>query len=392
MKAIQELKVLDFSSGMAGPFATSHLKDFGAEVVKVEHSEEGDYARSIKTIDGSPSGYFANFNRGKKSIAINFYKAESRKIVLKLIEDTDIIVVDFRDKNYRALDISYSDVKKINKKIVYASVSGFGENSVIENIEGYDNTVQAMAGTMDLTGFPQGVPTKVGASIGDGLAALNLSLGILMAQYHSKKTGKGQKIEVSKLASLYAINEGAVLTKSMLNENCSRVGNTDVTIAPYDVYESNDGYISIGVASEPVWPRMCKSLGFNELIVEEKYMDNELRIKNYTELRQVIEGFTRENNNHDLEKMMLGEGVPCSPVLSIGEILSHPQIQERAMAQEITYKKKEHIVFGQAMKIGKEKIVIDKKVAALGEDTVSILSELGYSAEEINEMKVKQII
>jgi CoA:oxalate CoA-transferase len=377
---------------MAGPFATSHLKDFGAEVIKVEHCEEGDNARFIETVDGNPSGYFANFNRGKKSIAIDFYKGESKEIVLKLIKDSDIMVVDFRDKNYRALDISYLDAKEINKKIVYASVSGFGEDSVINNIEGYDNIVQAMAGTMDLTGFPQGVPTKVGASIGDGLAGLNLSLGILMAQYHSKRTGKGQKIEVSKLASLYAINEGAVLSKSMLNESCSRVGNTDVTIAPYDVYKSNDGYISIGVASEPVWPRMCKSLGFDELIKEEKYMDNELRIENYSELRQVIEDFTIGNNNHDLEKMMLGEGVPCSPVLSIGEIINHPQIEDRSMVQELTYKNKEHIVFGQAMKIGKEKIVIEKKVSTLGEDTVSILSELGYSAEEIDEMKVKQII
>ncbi|MCT4632137.1 MAG: CoA transferase [Firmicutes bacterium] len=392
MRPLENIRVLDFSAGMAGPLCTRNLRDFGAEVIKVEHQKDSDYTRDLLTESGRKSGYFTNFNIGKKSITLNYEEEMAWDILKRVIKDVDVILYDNDDENYQKLGINYEEVKKINKKLIYASISGFGESSKFEKIKSHENVIQSLAGAMDLTGFSGDLPTRVGASIGEAMTGLNVSLGILMAVVNSKKTGEGQEVKVSKLASLIAINEVAILTKDILGEVISRAGNTDVTLAPYDVYKSKDGYISIGVASEKAWINFCKTLNLVELMEDQRFVDNESRVNHYKELTDTLGKVMINYENEELESILLPAGVPCSAVLSIDKILKHPQIKDRLMVMEVVDSGSQFRIFGQPMKMDRTPAVIDINTSKKGEDNEDILKSIGYSDLEIENLKSKNII
>ena len=391
MKPLDGLKVIDLTFSYSGPFCTMQLADFGAEVIKIENRDGGDQSRTYFPIKNGYSGFFATYNRGKKSITLDLNKENGKKILKDLVRDADVLVENYKPNTMDKLELGYDELIKINPELIYASISGFGLNGPYKDFSCSDNIAQSVSGIMETTGFPNGQPTKVGVAIGDSLSGLKLCLGILFAYYNKIKTGEGQRVDVAKLDALFAINEPTILYYTALNEECTRAGNSDPTIAPYDVFETKDGFMSIGVASESIWPKFCKAVGMEELIEDDRFTTK--RLENYSMLRPIIEKYTKKRTKEELEKKLLANKVPFGPVLSVAEVMEHPQIKARNMVVEINdpvigkFK-----IPGIPIKLEKSPGIIDKPAPTLGQDTNSILKSIGYSEEEISKLKNERII
>ena len=260
MKVLDGVTVIDFTQTYSGPFCTMQLADFGARVIRIEVKGIDDAARIWPPFsENGESGYYATNNRGKESIALDLKTPEGMEVIKKLIQNADIVVENFKVGKMAQLGLSYADVKKINPEIIYASLTGYGQNGPWNDQPAYDNVIQARSGMMEMTGFPDDVPTKVGPSISDYFGGLNLTLGVVMAYFHKQNTGEGQYIDVAMYDSLFAIMESPILCKDLLNQEATRCGNTDPTLCPYDVYPCKDGYFSVGLAagSDAEWNRFC---------------------------------------------------------------------------------------------------------------------------------------
>ncbi|MCT4565991.1 MAG: CoA transferase [Maledivibacter sp.] len=394
MRPLEGIKVIDFTQEYSGPFCTMQLADFGADVIKIENVECGDQSRTWMPIKDGFSGFYASINRGKRSLTLNLASEEGKEIIKKLVTDADVVVESFKVGTMENLGLGYENLKAINPGLIYATVSGFGIDGPLMDCVCHDNIAQSMSGTMEMTGFPKGEPTKIGINFADNFTGLNLCLGILMAYYNKNKTGVGQRLDVAKLDSLFALNEAPIIFNTMLNEKCSRAGNNDVTIAPYDVFEAQDGYISIGVASESAWPKMCNAIGMPELIEDPRFVDNNGRTSNYDiELRPIVEEYTKKNTKKDIEDILASAGVPCAPVMSVEEIMAHPQLKVRDMVVELEDPELGKFkTAGIPMKLEKTPGAILKPAPKLGQDSNEILKSLGYSEEEINRFHEKGIV
>lgn len=394
MRPLEGVKVIDFTEEYSGPFCTMQLADFGADVIKIENVKSGDQSRTWMPMKDGFSGFYASCNRGKRSLTLNLESEESKEIIKKLVTDADIVVESFKVGTMENLGLGYEDLKAINPGLIYATVSGFGIDGPLKDCACHDNIAQSMSGTMEMTGFPQGEPTKIGVNFADNFTGLNLCLGILMAYYNKKKTGAGQRLDIAKLDALFALNEGPIMFNTMLNEECSRVGNNDITIAPYDVFETQDGYISIGVASEPMWPKMCNAIGMPELIEDPRFIDNNGRTGNYdAQLRPIVEEYTKRSTKKELEDILVSAGVPCAPVMSVAEIMAHPQLEARDMVVELEDPELGKFkTAGIPIKLEKSFGAILKPAPKLGQDSDEILKSLGYSDEEIKNFHENGIV
>ncbi len=394
MEILKGVTVVDFTQAYSGPFCTMQLADFGARVIKIERGGVGDQSREWSPIENGHSGYYAAINRNKEDLAIDIAKPEGRDLVLKLIEKADIVVENFKVGTLDKMGLGYEEVKKVNPEIIYASISGFGQNGPLKDLAAYDNIVQSMAGVMEMTGFPESVPTRVGPAIGDNFTGLNMSLAILMAYYHKLNTGKGQKIDLAMMDTIFNIMESPILFYTLLGEKVTRSGNNDAgTLVPYDVYQCKDGYFSAGLASDAAWPKFCNTIEMPELIEDEKFKDNEIRCKNYDIITPIIAKFFEDKTKEELQKIFSEAGIPCAPVLTVPEIMEHPQIEARGMLKDMVdpgvgpYK-------AIANPIMMSKTPAELKVGAplLGQDTLKIVKELNYSEEDIKGMIEKEII
>ena len=219
MKVLDGVTVIDFTQTYSGPFCTMQLADFGARVIRIEVKGIDDAARIWPPFsENGESGYYATNNRGKESIALDLKTPEGMEVIKKLIQNADIVVENFKVGKMAQLGLSYADVKKINPEIIYASLTGYGQNGPWNDQPAYDNVIQARSGMMEMTGFPDDVPTKVGPSISDYFGGLNLTLGVVMAYFHKQNTGEGQYIDVAMYDSLFAIMESPILCKDLLNQ------------------------------------------------------------------------------------------------------------------------------------------------------------------------------
>lgn len=394
MKVLEGVKVVDFTQAYSGPFCTMQLGDFGAEVIKIERRGMGDQSREWTPIESGHSGYYAAINRSKKGISLDMSTEEGRKVVIDLYKEADIVVENFKVGTLDKLGLGYDEMKKVNPEIIYASISGFGETGPNKSLAAYDNVVQAMTGIMEMTGFPEGIPTKVGPAIGDNFTGLTMSLAITMAYLNKLNTGKGQKIDVAMYDAIFAILESPILFQTVLGESSTRVGNGDpATLVPYDVYECKDGYFSAGLASDAGWPKFVKAMDRPELMEDPRFVDNDLRCKNYNEFTETVADFFKGKDRAELSEIFTNNGVPCAPVLTIPEVMEHPQIAAREMMQELEDPGiGKYLAIGNPMVLSKTPAVIEKAAPLMGQDTEEVLKGLGYSTEEIKALYEKEIV
>ena len=363
------------------------LADFGARVIKIERNKYGDQSRYWAPInEAGESGYYEAINRGKESITLNIGTPEGLEIAKKLIAKADIMLENFSVGSMEKKGLGYEAVKEINPEIIYGSISGYGQNTTWRKLPAYDNVIQAQTGLMEMTGTADGVPTKVGVSVGDNYTGLEMSLAVALAYYHKLKTGKGQYIDIAMYDTLFEIQEGPILTWELEGVKSTRCGNTDPTLFPYDVYPCKDGYFSPGVAagSKKEWRAFCEAIEMPELLENERWMSNDNRIEDYDELTAKVLPFFAERTKAELKEIFNAHKIPNAPVNTIPELLEDPQLEAREMLVELDspaigkYK-----ATGNPMKMSMTPPVVDRPAPLLGQHTDAVVAELGYSAEEI---------
>ena len=396
MKILEGVTVIDFTQAYSGPFCTMQLADFGARVIKIERRGYGDQAREWTPInDKGESGYFAAINRGKESISLDISKPEGQEIIRRLVKDADIVVENFKVGTLAKMGLSYEDLRKVNPEIIFASISGYGQNGPWAKLAAYDNVIQAMCGMMEMTGFADDVPTKVGPALGDNFTGLTMALGIVMAYYHKLNTGKGQYLDVSMMDTLFGMMESPILTKELLGKELTRCGNTDPTLCPYDVYPCRDGYFSAGLAagSDAEWKRFCTAINMPELLEDARFATNELRLEHYDILTPILTEYFKTKTKAELTEAFNANNIPSSPVNTIPELMDHPQLKARGMLVPMRDDGVgDYLAMGNPMLLSETPAVLEKGAPSMGRDTVSVLKEYGYTDAEIEAFAAGEVV
>lgn len=395
-KALEGLKVLDLTHAYNGPFCTTLLADNGADVLKIE-PPHGDQCRTWGPIDdkSGESGFFAFLNRNKKGITLNLKNEEAREIFYELVKDADVVVENFRPGVSKKLKVDYDTIKDINPGIVYASGSGFGQTGPLKNRPCYDIVAQSMAGMVNLTGFEDSVPTKVGPSIADNVTGIYLCVGVMMALYNKEKTGLGQQVDVSMFDTIFTLLENAIVIQTMKGVTPQRQGNIDPSIAPFDIYATVDGYVAIGVGNDRLFKLFCDLIERPDLLDNPLYATNDLRSQNYRpELQNIIAEWCSNKSKYDIESMCDEIGIPCGPVLDMKEAIDHPHVQAREMMVHQTHPTIGEMYFqGCPIKLSRTPGSVDTPAPLLGEYNEEFYKNvLGFSDEKYKKLIENEVI
>jgi CoA:oxalate CoA-transferase len=325
------LLVLDLTRVLAGPFCTMMLAELGARVIKVEDPRGGDDARRFEPFFNGQSAYFASLNRGKASIALDLKADRDRSIFEKLVRRADVLVENFRPGTLERLGFSYEQLRPVNPRLIYASVSGFGQTGPWSRKPAYDLIVQALGGMMSVTGQEGNPPTKAGTSIGDITGGLFLLTGIAAALYHREKTGEGQQVDVAMLDGQLAILESAVMRYAATGQLPGPMGNRHPSIAPFEPYVTADRPLVIAAGNDTLFGKLCHALGRPDLMQDRRFAGNRERVQHAEELKMVLEDILRAAPAAHWITVLDAVGVPCSLIHNVGEAVAHPQTQARNM-------------------------------------------------------------
>jgi crotonobetainyl-CoA:carnitine CoA-transferase CaiB-like acyl-CoA transferase len=325
---LSHVRVLDFTQVRAGPTCTKILGDFGAEVIRVERPGEVDRAReAFDAVD---------LQRGKKSLVLDLGKPAGLEVVHRLVPLTDVVVENFRPGVKHRLGIDYERLSRLNPRLVYASISGFGQSGPYADRPGYDQIVQGMSGLMSLTGMDTTGPLRVGIPIGDLLAGYFAAMGILVALVERERSGRGQWLDTSLLAALtgsLSFQAGKYLNTG---QTPPPVGNHHPLTSPMGVYRTRDGHLNLAVGSEVMWRRFCEAVGRPELAEDPRFATNQLRIDNRPALNALIEGeVLAAGSTAEWVERLNAAGVACGPIYTVGQIFADPQIQQARLVEEV---------------------------------------------------------
>ena len=392
MKALEGVKVLDLTHAYNGPFCTTLLTDNGADVIKFEPIQ-GDQCRSWGPIDekSGESGFYAFLNRNKKGVTLNLKNEKAREIFYDLVKDADVVVENFRAGVSKKLKVDYETLKEINPSIIYASGSGFGQYGPLSNRPCYDIVAQSMGGMVNMTGFPDSPPTKVGPSIADNVTGIYLCVGVLMALFNRERTGRGQQVDVAMADTIFSLLENAIVTTTMDGVIPQRQGNIDPSIAPFDIYEAKDGYIAIGVGNDRLVKTFCETIGREDLLDDPRYQTNDLRCKNYTNgLQQLISEWVATKGKKEIEDLFDKAGIPCGPVLDMQEAIDHPHFQAREMMVHMDHPTIGEMYFqGCPIKLTETPGSVDTPAPLLGQHNKEVF---GLTDEELESLKAEGVM
>lgn len=393
MKILEGVTVIDFTQAYSGPFCAMQLADFGARVIKVERAGVGDQSREWTPFKNDYSGYYASINRNKESLSLDISSEEGQAIVKKLVKDADIVLENFKYGTLAKMGLDYEELKKINPGIIFASLSGFGQSGPYKKLAAYDNVVQSMCGIMDITGYPDGDPCRVGPGIGDSFTGLLVCNGILMAYLHKVKTGEGQNLNVAMLDALFSIEENAILYKSVENREISRMGTRNAMFAPYDVFSCADGLYTVAVTDEEDFLRLCDAIGKPQLGIDPRFVGNDSRMANYDALMAELTPFFNGKTRVELDRIFTEANVAGGSVQDIPEVIHDEQLVSREMLWEIDDPGIGlHKNMANPVKMSLTPPALKNPSPLLGQDTDHILAELGYTAQQITELHQAKVV
>ena len=383
-KALEDVKILDFTRVFAGPFCTLQLADLGAEVIKVEIPVAGDAIRyDPPRTEGGEGGIFIILNRGKKSITLNLAIERGREICKELVKSVDVVVENFSPRVMDRLGLSYDELKKVNPGLIYASVSGFGHTGPYSARPSYDPIAQAMGGLMSVTGVEGGDPLLTGIAVGDYFPGLYAAIAILAALRHKSRTGEGQRIDISMQDAIWATTAVTTLPAYFLGDGApSRQGNRG------QVYRAKDGHVIISVGNLGQWNNFLRVLEREDLIGLEKYGSWNQRAQHLDELTPIIESWTTQRTVDDVVQTLSDAHLPCSAVPTFEQVLNDPQLHSRGMLTDV-----EQVISGKVkvpgspLKLSKTPVNASPPAPFLGEHNYEVYSNLlGYSEEEIGKL------
>ena len=389
------VRVLDLTRVVAGPYCSMFLGDLGAEVVKVEQPGAGDDTRGWgPPFAGGESAYYLSINRNKQSLALDLKSKRAVELLRQLVKAADVILENFRPGTMERLGLGEKELREINPRLIYASLTGFGADGPMSDWPGYDLIVQAWGGLMSITGTPDGEPVKVGVAIIDLVAGLMLGKAITAALFAREKIGVGQRIDTSLLEAEVAslINVGSNYLVG--GKVPSRWGNAHPNIVPYQSFQTADGYLVIGVASEVIWKRFCEAIAQRDLIDDPRFTDNSKRVENRSELIALLSQIFLQRRNDAWFKLLTGAEVPCAPVQTIDQVFQAPQVLQRDMLIELDHPTAGKVrMAGIPVKFSLTPAAVRLPPPLLGEHNEKILkSWLGLSADSIDELKKAKII
>ncbi len=390
--ALEGLKVLDLTQAMAGPFASMLLGDLGAEIIKIEPLKGDQTRKWVPPYLNGMSSYFLSTNRNKKSIGIDLKSEEGKNIFMKLCETADIIMENFRPGTMEKLGLSYENIKKTRPDIIYCSISGFGSTGPLKDLPGYDLTVLAYSGLLSLNSENDRAPIKFGVPIADITSGLFSDIAILSALVERKNSGKGQYIDMSMLDSNFLELTHQAFYYFGTNNNPEHLGSAHQSIAPYQVYKSFDGYIAIAAGSEKLWNDLLKAINREDLKLDDRFIDNKERVNHRNELEKELNFSLSLFYTEDLIKKLNEYGIPCAPINSINEAVGNSQLKYREMVTKIKGKYGEIPMLGTPFKMSETPGEIKYAPPELGENTDEILKSIGFSHEDINNLKEKMVI
>ena len=379
MKALEGIRVLDFSQVHGASFATMLLSDFGAEVIKVENPAGGDLLRTLPPKTDGYSVYHAYLNRGKKSIAVDLKSEEGKDVIKELVRDVDVVCENFRYGTMEKLGLGYEVLSAINPKLVYATLTGYGRFGPKKERACFDNTAQAASSMLDMTGYGGGAPITMGAQLGNLYGGMHLALGIVLAVINVRKGGEGQRVDVSAADSLFSVLEDGMVDIEFNGHQHIRNGNMSQAIAPYDTYATRDGFVSIGVSTDEQWEKFCRALGLAELLDDPRYATNSLRGEHYLDggLRDKIEAITGKMTKFEIEEILSARKIPCGSVCTAREAMDSEQLKHRQMIIAVPDPAVGEVKMpGIVAKLSATPGAVSKPAPQLGEDTADILAQI----------------
>ena len=394
-KALNGVRVLDMTRVLAGPYCGMLLADMGADVIKIEVPNKGDDSRGFAPQINGESAYFMNLNRNKRGITLNLKNEKGVQVFKELVAKCDILLENFRPGVMEKLGIGYEDLKKINPGLVYGCVSGFGHYGPYSQRPGYDIISQAMGGLMSTTGWPGGEPTRTGTAIGDVLAGLNMTIGVLAAYTSKKETGNGQKVDVALVDSVVSALE--IITQIYIHTGKipEMIGNRYESVYPYDSFKVKNGNIVIACGNDKLFKLLTSLMEQPNLNDDERFYTNVKRVENHALLKPIVEEWLKNMTVDEAVDKILSVGVPAAPINTIDKVVNDPHI---AQAREM-FVNVEHPIAGTTkltgchIKFSETKAEIRTAAPILGQHNFEVLSEvLDYSKEHIQELMENKIL
>ena len=392
--ALEGVRVIDLSHVLAAPTATMFLADLGAEVIHVE-PPSGDDAREFGPFVGKPgkdsSSYFISLNRNKKSMILNLRSEKGKKILRELISVSDVLVENYRATTMRKLGFSWEEIHKINPRIIYASICGFGHDSLPEYASrpSYDMVAQAYSGIVSITGPEGGPPCRVGSSVGDIFAGHQAAIGILAALHYREKTGRGQHYDGAMIDGLFAVLENAVVRYTVTGEIPQPLGSRHPSITPFQGFQTRDSWIIVAVGNDALWSKFCGVIERNDLVDHPAFKSNPLRTRNVKELNDILSVELEKKTTGEWSRIFDEAGLPYSPINNIRDISEDSHIRHRKMLVEVDQPGLGKVrIAGSPIRLSETPGEVYAPAPRLGQHTEEVLQGiLRYSTEEIESLK-----
>ncbi len=388
------VRVVDLTRVMTGPYCTMMLADMGAEVIKIEQPGKGDDTRAWgPPFSEGEANYYLSVNRNKRSIALDLKSEGGKAILWKMIETADVFIENFSPGTIGRLGFDYDAVAARRPEIVYCSISGFGQTGPGRNWTAYDLILQGMSGIMSLTGEEDGPPTRVGIPIADMTAGMFAAYAIVAALFRKASGGGGEFIDTSLLGAQVSMLVYYTVNYHMAGIVAKRVGNRHQTIAPYDTYETADGFICLAIGNDALWGRLCGVLGWPERATDPRYARNQDRLARYEEVTAMIADTFRTMTTAELLELLGSVNVPCGPISSIDEVFANPQVQHERLARIVEHPTIGPLtVPGMPYHLRSADLEVTMPPPLLGEHTDAILGELGFDDGAIAELRANGAI
>ncbi|MCR0980452.1 CaiB/BaiF CoA transferase family protein [Roseomonas populi] len=393
--ALNGLKVLDLTRVLAGPTCTQMLGDLGAEVIKIERPGAGDDTRGFAppyVPNTRESAYFVGVNRNKKSVTLDIAKPEGQAIIHKLLGECDILVENFKVGALAKYGLGWDELKDRYPRLIYCSITGFGQTGPYAPRPGYDALIQAMGGVMSITGDIEGEPQKVGVPVADLFSGLYGCIGILAAVNHRHATGQGQRIDIGMLDTSVAWLANQASNFLATGENPKRLGNQHPNIVPYQVFPTEDGYIVLSVGNDPTFERFCKLTGQEALLADERFATNAARVSNRQLVTDTLTPVMQTRTTKDWVAALEAAKIGCGPINTLKDVFEDPQVQARGVIVEMDHASGERVqVIANPVRLSATPPGYRSAAPVLGQHTEVVLKGLGMGAEEIAKLRADGI-
>jgi len=404
--ALANIRVLDLSRVLAGPWASQTLADLGAEVIKIERPGCGDdtrswgppYLKDEAGHDTHEAAYFLAANRGKKSVTVNLATPAGQALIRELAAESDVFIENYKVGDMARYGLAYEDLKALNPRLVYCSITGFGQDGPLANLAGYDFIIQAMGGLMSITGerddLPGGGPQKVGVAFADLMTGVYATVAILAALNHRHQSGAGQYIDMALLDVQVAAMANMNMNYLASGTVPTRQGNAHANIVPYQVFAARDGQLVLAVGNDGQFAKFCELAGCTELAADERFAKNAARVRNRAILIPLLEDVLRRRDVAEWTSLIETAGIPCGPINDIAQALDHPQVKHRGLRIDLPHPQAGSVpLVGSPIKLSATPVAYAAAPPLLGQHTREVLAQvLGRSASEIDALAASGVI